>query len=331
MRQTHRKRFAVWSLTIGALALTPTVLKAQTVNLASSDSGEINGALYVWTDTQPTGTGYIDSFVRIQGAANGGVEQGYNTSGRPFAFDEKEPLNYTHNVQIKDLGSGVNINGTEYYQFLLDVNEPGGNKSNISLDGLKIFTSPAGSQTTANVNSLGTLRYDMGAGNWVLLDASRNGGSGSGDMYAFIPKSLFAGASPDDYMYLYSKLGANAEAQAGFEEWANIKYTSGSTTGGTTGGTTGSPGGSSTTGGTTGGGTTGGSTGGPSGGGTTGGTTGGPSGGGTTGGTTGGPLGGGSTGGGPSPVPEPSTYALLGAFMALAGWLKGRNDNSRPA
>lgn len=257
MRIRNIKRTAAfWSLTAGAFALTATATQGATVDLATGNSGEVNGALFVWTDTQPTGTGYIDPFVRIQGHDKSGIEQGYNTSGRPFAFDEKEPANYTHDVQVKDLGAGVNVNGVDYYQFLLDVNEPGGRKSNISLDSLKLFTSDTGSKTTADVDSLGTLRYDLG-NNWILLDASRNSGSGSGDMYAYIPKSLFAGANGDDYLYFYSKFGAaedGTEAEAGFEEWAYLRHEGGGTTGGTSGGTTG---------GTTGG-STGGTTGGPS-------------------------------------------------------------------
>lgn len=314
-KQTTKRSSAVWPLAVGTLVLTPTVLKAVQVDLASGNSGEINGALFVWTDNQPTGTGYIDSFVRIQGPANGGVEQGYNTSGRPFAFDEKDPVNFTHDLQMRDLGSGVNVNGVEYYQFLLDVNEAGGNKSLISLDSLQLYTSETGSKTTADVRSLGTLRYDMGD-NWVLLDASRNSGSGSGDMFAYIPKSLFAGAADEDYLYLYSKFGMadDAESEAGFEEWAYVRTEGGGTTGGTTGG----PAGGGTTGETTGG--------------SSGGTTGGPAGGGTTGESTGGGAGGGgTTGGGPSPVPEPSTYALLGSFLAFAGWMKFRNNKSSAA
>ena len=49
-----------------------------------------NGAIVQQTDAQPTGTGFIQSFVRIQGAASGGGSQeGYNTDGRPLQFDEK--------------------------------------------------------------------------------------------------------------------------------------------------------------------------------------------------------------------------------------------------
>ena len=41
-----------------------------------------------------------------------------------------------------------------------------------------------------------TAIYDLDAGgdNWIKLDYSLNSGSGSGDMVAYIPNSLFTGA-----------------------------------------------------------------------------------------------------------------------------------------
>jgi hypothetical protein len=81
---------------------------------------------------------------------------------------------------------------------LLDVNEPGGSKPLISLDQLQFYISKVGSHTTSNVGSLGTLRYAFSSGDSVILDASRNHGSGSGDMYAYIPTSDFAGSKTSD-------------------------------------------------------------------------------------------------------------------------------------
>src|SRR5262245_11232416 len=51
--------------------------------------GTIEGAVFQQCDAQPTGTGVIQSFVRVQTAnAKSSVEQGYNTDGRPLQFDE---------------------------------------------------------------------------------------------------------------------------------------------------------------------------------------------------------------------------------------------------
>jgi hypothetical protein len=255
MKQITKK--ALVSVVLAGLACVP--LQAQTVDLSTGDSGTVNGSIFNWTDTQPTGTGYIDSFVRIQ---NKGVEEGYNTSGRPFAFDEKDPLNYTHDVQMKDLAT-ANVGGNAYYQFLLDINEAGSSsKQLLSMDSLQFYTSPTGSKTTADVSTLGTLRYDLDAGgdHWILLNSSRNSGSGSGDMVALVPTSLFSGASADDYVYLYSKFGLNASSDAGFEEWAT--------------------------------------------------------------------FGDHTSGGGPSAVPEPSTYAVLGSLLAFVIYLKRRSGHA---
>ena len=104
----------------------------------------------------------------------------------------------------------------------LKLKPSGGSKSLISLDQLQFYTSKVGSQTTSNVGSLGTLRYTFSSGDSVILDASRNHGSGSGDMYAYIPTSDFAGSKTSDFVYLYAHFGNTDASQAGFEEWALV-------------------------------------------------------------------------------------------------------------
>ncbi|MBV9009459.1 MAG: hypothetical protein JO354_09890 [Verrucomicrobia bacterium] len=206
-------------LSILASFATALAANATVVDLTgSNNSGSINGAQFIFADQQPTGTGVIQSFLRVQ---NSPVEEGYNTSGGTPFDDKAGP--WTHDLTFGDLqGSTTTINGTDYFKLLLDVNEPGGNKSLISLDQLQFYTSPVGSQTTATVSSLGTLRYSFGANDAVLLDASRNHGSGSGDMYAYIPTSNFAGTNANDFVYLYSHFGNSAASEGGFEEWATF-------------------------------------------------------------------------------------------------------------
>lgn len=187
----------------------------------SNDSGTINGAQFDFMTQQPTGTGVIRPFLRVQGSS---TEQGYNTSGGTPFEDKAGP--WTHDIQLSDLeASRVSLNGTEYYKLLLDVNEPGGNRSLISLNRLEFYTSSQGSQTTLDISSLGTLRYslDSGGDNSILLDGSRNHGSGSGDMYAYIPASNFAGVSESDFVYMFVRFGdADGTSEAGFEEWAIV-------------------------------------------------------------------------------------------------------------
>ena len=229
-----KRNFTSAALIAAGMLVAANMAQAIVVDLEHMDSGSAGGpapALFFETDTQPTGTGYIDPFLRIQ--ANG-TEQGYNTSGRIGAqapFDDKTDPNFTRNIQFSDLAcSAVTIAGTSYYTFLLDVNEPGGSKSIITLDKLQIYTSAVGSQTTTNIMSLGTLRYDLDANgdNQVRIDASRNHGSGSGDVYIYIPTANFAGTAPTDYVYLYALFGQadtmqNPDGtQGGFEEFAVV-------------------------------------------------------------------------------------------------------------
>src|SRR5262249_45298840 len=164
----------------------------------AQDSGTVNDGLFYFTGKQPTGTGVIDPFLRVQNDPN---EQGYNTSGGT-PFDDKAGI-WTHDIQFSDLQSTkVTVNGTAYYQLLLDINEPGGSKSFISLDKLQFYSSNIGSQTTTDLSQLGTLRWSLDdqEDSYVLLDAARNSGSGSGDMYAYIPAAAFNGVSNSDFI-----------------------------------------------------------------------------------------------------------------------------------
>jgi hypothetical protein len=206
-------------LLILAVIVCPTVGYATVVDLTgSNDSGTINGAQFVFTDQQPTGTGVIQPFLRVE---NTPLEQGYNTSGGTPFDDKAGP--WTHDLTFGDLqNTQVTLGGVSYFKLLLDVNEPGGSKSLISLDQLQLYTSNVGGQITSNVGSLGTLRYTFASGDRVILDASRNHGSGSGDMYAYVPTSDFAGTKTSDFVYLYAHFGNTNDSQAGFEEWALV-------------------------------------------------------------------------------------------------------------
>ena len=195
---------------------------ASVVDLTQDDSGSINDALFYFSSKQPTGTGVIDPFLRVQ---NDPQEEGYNTSGGT-PFDDKAGI-WTHDIQFSDLQSTkVTVNGTAYYQLSLDINEPNGTKSVISLDSLQFYTSDTGSKTTTDLSQLGTLRWSLDGkeDSYVLLDAARNNGSGSGDMFAYIPTSAFSGVSNSDFIYMYCRFGdqvsADGTSEGGFEEWA---------------------------------------------------------------------------------------------------------------
>ncbi|HUS72732.1 MAG TPA: PEP-CTERM sorting domain-containing protein [Sedimentisphaerales bacterium] len=219
-------------ISIAAVVLTlglwsAVVQGAPTLDLTTAgSSGTINGAFFEQWDGQPTGTGVFDPFVRIQHDKQAGIEAGYNTDGTiEFQTKDDGGHNWTHSLPVSLL-IPVTIGGTDYYQFALDVDETkaqgGLTGPLLSLDELEIYlqAGPAEYPYSSFVNKVYDL--DNGGDNWILLDYSLNSGSGSGDMIANIPTSLFIGG---DYVYLYSQFGLNhngykCAADDGFEEWS---------------------------------------------------------------------------------------------------------------
>lgn len=216
-----------------------------------------SSAVYRQTSQQPTGTGYIDPFVRIgmQGSAGKDVVNAYNTTVDGVLNNSNEN-NWNHAVtfgQMQIQGNGANA----YVRFLLDINQTGANPK-LNLDDVQIFISsiPNQSVTTFSgdglVNLTGTQVYRMDAAgsstppatcqgnnncgaydgsNRVTLDFTLGSGSGSGDMYLDIPIAMFTAAfsaasissqnQAGTYIYLYSKFGSNPyNNNDGFEEWA---------------------------------------------------------------------------------------------------------------
>jgi hypothetical protein len=193
----------------------PGVTSGDIVDLMTAgSSGSIDGVYFRQFDpADSTGTGRIDPFLRIQGS--GGVERGYNTTG-PVEYDTKDATA----LSINELSLAL-VNGVACYEFLLDVNEPGGSKSLISLDGLKLYVAAG---ANLDDSQLGTPVYDMDAtsDNTVLLDGGLVGsGSGDGDMLLIVPAYLI-GYDAANYIYLYSELGQTRSAEGGFEEWAVV-------------------------------------------------------------------------------------------------------------
>jgi hypothetical protein len=200
---------------------TPQVRAVATLDLSTAgSSGYVNGAYFELETDQGTGSGTLNSFVRIQ--TNKDMEQGYNTDWRPLEFNENNSGTFTRSLDLS-LVPVVTKSGTQYREFVLDLNEDSGRPGQelLSLDELQIFQGSAPDLHNFAGGGLGTPIFDMenGAGNWVLLNADLNGGSGSGDVRAYIPNSLFGSGQ---YVYLYSKFGAQAgyANSGGYEEWA---------------------------------------------------------------------------------------------------------------
>ena len=231
-----------------------------TVDLVNNTSGTLNGAAYVRSSLQPTGSGVLDSFVRINPGGTQEFEQGYNTDFRPLQYDENTSKTFTHSLLLSDVrtvafGGFGNVCTAGCKEFVLDINQT---KSDplLTLNRVVISLRAAGDLDSATVAAGARLTtaaslfpeadfiaYDSGAGNKVQLDYSLESGSGSGDMFLFIPLSAFAGRSASQtYVYLYSEFGAlatdtacpdsgatatqlqtcYANANDGYEEWATV-------------------------------------------------------------------------------------------------------------
>jgi hypothetical protein len=203
------------------------IAQATVVDLVNNDQGSVTNqygtAYFQFTQPQPTGTGYIDPFLRVQ--ANG-AESGYNTSGGTPFDDKAGP--WTHDIQFSDLqATAISLNGQQYFVIMVDLNEPNGSKSTISLENIQFYTSASGSLTSTTLSDLGVLRYSLdtaGGDNTVEFDAARNNGSGSGDAFFYIPASAFAGTNPNDFVYMYVNFGnADMTTAGGFEEFTLVR------------------------------------------------------------------------------------------------------------
>jgi len=177
----------------------------------AGSSGTINNARFYQFDEIPTGSGLIDSFLRIQGK---GIQQGYNTDG---TTEFQTMSSFTHSIQLSVVPTPY-IDGIYYREFLLDINQDG--QRFLSVDDIKIYLDAA-PNISGWPDNFSTPLYNLDAGedNWITLDKVLNPGSGHGDMLALIPNDLFTGLE-SQYVYVYAKCGEHFIADDGFEEFA---------------------------------------------------------------------------------------------------------------
>ncbi len=207
------------------LNVAPAAVETEVDLTGANASANIGGVIFNQTDPDPTGTGNIRSFLRLQSPGNETIESGHNTDDRPLENDENNSPEFTRSLLLSDLAV-FDVDGIDYYKLLLDLNEPNGqDKSTISLDELELYQADSptlnGYDATTKFGADATLVYDLDADmdRYLKLDDTSSG-SGSGDLFAYVPTSIFSGAG--DYLYLYSSFGANFAAEGGFEEWAAI-------------------------------------------------------------------------------------------------------------
>jgi len=205
-----------------AVCTAPEGAGANVVNLTTrGSSGTVNGAFFEQIDPRSTGSGVIDPFVRINPGGSENCEHGYNTSHRKLEFDENSSPTFTHDLALANVPV-VSRGGTDYYQFMLDINQNnrGATDHFLSLNKIEIYTSGSGG-ANGYPAALGTLQWSLdGAGAaWIWLDYALNSGSGSGDMFMYVPKSALTGT----YVYLYSSFGEDYNANDGYEEWSILR------------------------------------------------------------------------------------------------------------
>ncbi len=189
-----------------------------------------------------TGTGLINSCVKLNADKSTGVEQGYNTDASTSGDTVLHDVQGAHSLLLNDLPS-VKVAGQWYREFWLDVVE---SPEYVSLDKLQIFLGDGPALTGysgfgGHALKIFDLDTDLAAadatgGAWMGL-RDLNAGSGQGDYRFFIPEALFSGHAGYNYVYLYSKLGGdgvskqvqgggtvgNWKADSGGEEWFVFK------------------------------------------------------------------------------------------------------------
>lgn len=215
-------------------------------------SGTCNGAFFQQIIPRPTGSGVIDPFIRI--STNLGIEEGLNTDARPYGlnneaqdtatFDHSEALSLiniaTGSMQLEN---GLILPGPstqKYLQLMLDINQTGSSPL-LSLDELVIALSntktdnPAitldGSGRPTIPTLAGSVIFNLDAGavdRWIALNYALDTGSGSGDMFAFVPVTAAqiaaCGAGCDVEVYsAFGLQGGAYQNNDGYEEWSAVR------------------------------------------------------------------------------------------------------------
>jgi len=259
---------------LGAVAITGEIDLSPVGTQSFTVTGDVGGDAIV-SDffTLPAGTGVFEPFLTIERDASGGhpvgIEAGYNTDGFTDLFLDQQRPQWNDRLTMGQLAQ-INVAGNFYYAFELDANEPGSDKSLLSIDNIRIYTSSTDKTALVGddetkLNLLGDLRWAMNdplkSGNlynvdtWIKLDSaqenvdagpnSSNGGSGKSDLIIYVPVSAFAGALSTDYLWFYNLNGVhysadydpynvNLGAEAGYEEWRAVVTVASVSDGGST-------------------------------------------------------------------------------------------------
>lgn len=182
-------------------------------NGATFRGGFLNGALFRDPSVEgSSGSGVFRDLYRLTPPNGKGnvIEAGYNRE----VMDSIIPGGFDPVIRVGDL---IEDSTGRAYIFVVDINESNSSpESFISMDDFKIWVGGADDPSTlpdslaALGSSLGIPTYDMqgdGGNNTVFLDATLSSGSGGGDAFIFVPKTLF-GDDENALVYVYSQFGA---------------------------------------------------------------------------------------------------------------------------
>lgn len=236
-----------WGLiAVAAIAISSQPLQAAiaTVDLTTAGASHTvvadHGGTFIVTQgsVQPTGTGTFSSFVRIQQSGGENGEQGYNTSNTRY-FDEKTDPNYTRAILLNEVPV-VSIDGVDYREFVLDINENNGPGNLLSLNQIQLFVGPTDPENYAGLTPVtettpSRISFDdrfteifrmndvTEDFTQIKLNYSQASGSGESDMFLYVRNDQFGAGNPN--VILYSQFGYPPRppvdaSDAGFEEWA---------------------------------------------------------------------------------------------------------------
>jgi hypothetical protein len=204
-------------------------------------SQTINGAIFTNINPQTTGTGFVDPFIKF--TDNGTTEQAFNFDSKNLPFntgnDAYGSANWNRLLPAANLAVDQ-IDGVNYWTFILDIDQAPGANPYYSLDQLVLSwsTDPALNPVMPSYPALpplGTVFYNMDLGSTncggggsqpacgdvaLGLNYLLNPGSGAGDLQVLIPVPDV----PDGaYIYLYHAGGFYPDAayinNDGPDEW----------------------------------------------------------------------------------------------------------------
>jgi len=239
-----KKFFAITAAMVAVSLSTAQASITLDLTTAGSNSGfqtaAQGGTFFETTDqSQSTGTGFWNAFLRTQAQGNNTSEQGYNTPTNKV-LDNVDGAN-THLIQLSSIPT-VTANGQTYRVFGLDINQTGsGSDVFLSLNQVQLFSSTTDPTNTGVVTPATTTtppQIAFGAGftqlfrmnnsgdpNYfqTLLNADLHQGSGVANMLLYVNNAAFNGVADTAFITLYTQFGTppgGSSTNDGFEEWA---------------------------------------------------------------------------------------------------------------